>query len=146
MFCRNCGEELASENAEICLKCGTKKGNGDNFCPNCGSGMETGAEYCVKCGCKIISSSDQDSQKSSVTAGVLGILLGGFGVHNFYLGYTSKAVIQLSVSCVCILLACCTGGLSVIGSAGMGVWGLVEGIMILCKSINVDGKGLPLKN
>ena len=33
--------------------------------------------------------------KSKMAAGLLGIFLGCFGVHNFYLGYTTKAVIQL---------------------------------------------------
>lgn len=146
MFCKNCGEEFASEQAEICVKCGTKKGEGERFCQNCGASVEPTAEYCLTCGSKILSSKVQGTQKSRITAGVLGILLGGFGVHNFYLGYTSKAVIQLTVSCVCLLLACCTGGITSIGNIGMGVWGLVEGIMILGKSINVDGNGIPLKD
>ena len=33
--------------------------------------------------------------KSKVAAGLLAIFLGAFGVHNFYLGYTGKAVAQL---------------------------------------------------
>ncbi|MBR4200756.1 MAG: TM2 domain-containing protein [Oscillospiraceae bacterium] len=74
--------------------------------------------------------------KSKVTAGLLGIFLGAFGVHNFYLGYTSKAVIQLLLT----VLSC--GTLSPISA----VWGLIEGIMLLTGSINQDGKGLPLKD
>ena len=35
------------------------------------------------------------AQKSKIAAGLLGIFLGSFGVHNFYLGYTGKAVAQL---------------------------------------------------
>ena len=34
-------------------------------------------------------------QKSKIIAGILGIFLGGFGIHNFYLGRTTRAVIQL---------------------------------------------------
>lgn len=74
--------------------------------------------------------------KSKVTAGLLGIFLGGFGVHNFYLGYTSKAVVQLLLS----VLSC--GALYAISE----IWGLIEGVMILCGSIKQDGKGLPLKD
>ena len=70
-------------------------------------------------------------QKEKLTAGLLGILLGTFGVHNFYLGYTGKAVAQL-------ILFFFTCGLS-------GIWGLIEGIMILTGSINVDANGVPLK-
>ncbi len=74
------------------------------------------------------------SQKSKLAAGLLGILLGSFGVHNFYLGYTGKAVAQLLIS----VLSC--GTLAVVSS----VWGLIEGIMILTGSINTDGKNVPL--
>lgn len=69
--------------------------------------------------------------KSKMTAGLLGIFLGGYGIHNFYLGYTKKAVIQLILS----LFTC--------GIAG--IWGFVEGIMILCGSINTDADGNPLQ-
>jgi TM2 domain-containing membrane protein YozV len=58
--------------------------------------------------------------KSKVVAGILGILLGTFGAHKFYLGYTKEAVIQLVVSVV----TCGAGGLI----------GLVEGIIYLMKS------------
>ena len=73
--------------------------------------------------------------KSKVAAGVLGILLGALGVHNFYLGYTGKGVAQL-------LLTICTCGM---GGTISAIWGFIEGIMILTGSINTDGRGLPLK-
>lgn len=34
-------------------------------------------------------------QKNKVTAGVLGILLGGIGVHKFYLGQTGMGILYL---------------------------------------------------
>ncbi len=70
--------------------------------------------------------------KSRTTAGILGILLGGFGVHRFYLGYTSIGVLQIFVT----LLTCGVGS----------VWGLVEGILILVKNENflTDSNGVPL--
>ena len=72
--------------------------------------------------------------KSKMAAGILGILLGTFGVHNFYLGYTGKAVAQLLIT----ILSCFF--LSPISA----IWGLIEGIMILTGSINTDAKGMPL--
>ena len=60
----------------------------------------------------------QDNKK--VVAGVLGILLGGFGIHKFYLGYTSTGVIQL----ILFFVTC--------GAAG--IVGLIEGIIYLTKS------------
>ena len=69
-----------------------------------------------------------------MAAGLLGIFLGCLGVHNFYLGYKSKAIAQLLIS----VLSC---GALAIGSA---IWGLVEGILILTGSINQDADGNPL--
>ncbi len=75
-------------------------------------------------------------QKSKIAAGVLGILLGSLGIHNFYLGYTGKGVAQ-------ILITVCTCGF---GAMVTSIWGLIEGILILTGSINVDGRGVPLKD
>ncbi len=135
MFCRNCGREI-DPNAEICVGCGCKKGIGDKFCPNCGKETVEGANVCMSCGHALEATVDPAVQKSKMAAGLLGIFLGGLGVHNFYLGYTGKAVAQLLIS----VLSCGTL------AAASSIWGLVEGIMILTGSINKDGKGVPLKD
>ena len=75
-------------------------------------------------------------QKSKLAAGLLGIFLGGLGIHNFYLGYQSRGLIQLLVS----LLTCG------IGAVPMSIWGLIEGIQILTGSISVDANNVPLKD
>lgn len=75
-------------------------------------------------------------QKSKIAAGMLGIFLGSLGVHNFYLGYTGKAVAQLLIT----LISC--GTLAVVSA----IWGLIEGVMILTGSINTDADGNPLGN
>jgi TM2 domain-containing membrane protein YozV len=59
--------------------------------------------------------------KNKVVAGILGILLGGLGIHHFYLGSTMAGVVLLAVS----LVSC--GFLALISS----IIGIVEGIMIL---------------
>ena len=41
-----------------------------------------------------------ENQKSKMVAGLLGIFLGAFGVHKFYLGYTKEAIIMLAISLV----------------------------------------------
>ena len=72
--------------------------------------------------------------KSKIAAGILGICLGCFGVHNFYLGYTGKAVAQLLITVLsCFLLTPISA-----------IWGLIEGIMILTGSISTDANGMPL--
>ncbi|MFQ4147544.1 TM2 domain-containing protein [Arthrobacter sp. LAPM80] len=77
-------------------------------------------------------------QKSKLVAGILGILLGGFGIHNFYLGKTKIALIQLLVSVISFGIL----------YFFMAVWGLIEGIMILIGQENyrTDGNGVPLKD
>ncbi|WP_373865202.1 TM2 domain-containing protein [Paenibacillus koleovorans] len=56
--------------------------------------------------------------KSKVTAGVLGILLGGLGVHKFYLGKPGMGILYI--------LFCWTGI--------PGIIGLIEGILYLVKT------------
>lgn len=63
----------------------------------------------------------QVGQKSKIVAGILGILLGGLGIHNFYLGFTKKALAQLLITVLSV------GFLSWVSA----IWGLVEGILIL---------------
>jgi len=131
MYCKNCGNEV-DPNAAICVKCGYAKGTGNKFCGNCGNEVAEGASVCMNCGYAVATTNvDPSAQKSKLAAGLLGIFLGGLGVHNFYLGYTGKAIAQ-------ILLSCCFG----IGA----IWGLIEGILILCGNISSDAKGVPLKD
>ena len=59
------------------------------------------------------------NENKKVLAGVLAILLGGFGVHKFILGYNKEGIIQILLSVLC----------------GIGaLLGLVEGIIYLTKS------------
>jgi len=62
--------------------------------------------------------------KDKMVAGILALLLGGLGIHHFYLGSTTAGIILLCVS----FLSC--GTLAMIS----GVIALVEGIMLLVMS------------
>lgn len=107
------------------------------FCSNCGEPIPENAYICVKCGVKVVEEKkigDGVNPKSKIAGGLLGIFLGSFGVHNFYLGYTGKAVAQLLI---CIFGACLFG----LGPIVSGVWGLIEGILILTGNINKDANG-----
>jgi len=80
--------------------------------------------------------------KSRATAGVLGITLGCFGAHNFYLGYKSKAITQLVITIVGFVLCCVIIG--IIPLFGVCIWTIIESIMIFSGKINVDADGRPL--
>lgn len=74
--------------------------------------------------------------KSKLVAGLLGLFLGEFGVHKFYLGYTTEGIIMLLVTLL-------TGGLLAVVTWALGI---TEGIIYLTKSdeefhrIYVQGK------
>jgi TM2 domain-containing membrane protein YozV len=76
--------------------------------------------------------------KSKLVAGLLGIFLGGLGIHRFYLGFTKIAVIQLILT---VVLGFFTFGI-------VGLWGVVEGIMIIAGSAHfrADAHGVPLRD
>lgn len=134
MYCANCGSSMDS-NAAVCIHCGYKAGCGTNYCTNCGNTVVAGATMCTHCG-SVLASYIAQNAKSKLVAGLLGIFIGSLGVHNFYLGYTGKAMAQLLIS----LLTCG------FGAAISSVWGLIEGILLLTGGIAVDGNGLPLKD
>jgi hypothetical protein len=65
------------------------------------------------------------SDKSKIVAGVLQLLLGGFGAGRWYTGHYGIAVAQL--------LTC----------GGLGVWALIDGILMLVGNVD-DAQGRPL--
>ena len=145
MYCKNCGAALQN-GAFVCTQCGVPVGSGNAYCPNCGQPTDPNAMVCTHCGVNLNAGAANNAYaygapnaanppKSSLVAGLLGIFLGSLGIHNFYLGYTSKAIAQLLIT----LFTCG------FGSVISGIWGLVEGIQLLTGSINVDGHGTPIK-
>ena len=104
------------------------------YCSKCGTELKEGQEVCLNCGAIARQKVTDPTAKSKIAAGLLGIFLGAFGVHNFYLGYTGKAVAQLLITVLsCFIL-----------SWASAIWGLIEGVMILTGSIDQDAEGKPL--
>jgi TM2 domain-containing membrane protein YozV len=66
--------------------------------------------------------------EKKMVAGILGILLGGLGIHKFYLGYKQEGLIMLLVALIGGAVTCGAG------AGVVSVVGLVEGIMYLTKS------------
>ena len=101
---------------------------------NQGAGFYSGADAYV-CGYQVQDPYDPYAcgasavrAKDHVAAGLLGVFLGMFGVHKFYLGYNTPGFIMLGVTIL--------GGLFTFGLATSVVWliGLIEGIIYLVKS------------
>ncbi|WP_405211441.1 NINE protein [Dokdonia sp. Asnod2-E02] len=67
------------------------------------------------------------TENKKVLAGILAIVLGGFGIHKFILGYQKEGIIMLAVNIV---------GWFLCGIPSLVVWavGVIEGIMYLTKS------------
>jgi TM2 domain-containing membrane protein YozV len=149
MYCSNCAA-IIKRQAETCVKCGvqvsstsktpekeaTKPGLDEMYCSSCGSIIKRQAEICVKCGVRVsehapVGTVIAFSDKSRLTAGILGILLGSIGVHRFYLGNIGIGILQIIVSLI-------TFG---IGS----LWGFIEGIIIVAGGNWKDAQGRPLR-
>ena len=62
-------------------------------------------------------------------------VLGALGIHNFYLGYTSKGIIQLILT------------ITMIGAPIAAIWALIEFVLILAHSGSYayDAQGQPLQ-
>lgn len=80
--------------------------------------------------------------KSKKAAGLLAIFLGAYGVHNFYLGYKAKAIIQLIMTIVGTVLSYFLIGL--IPVFAVIIWTIIEGIIILSSKEYKDAQGNPL--
>ena len=89
------------------------------FCKQCGNEIPDAAAICVKCGVATgIAPLPGSSAKGRTAYVLLGIFLGGLGIHNFYAGYTGKAIAQL-------LITLLTGWL-VFPLFAVGIWVLIE--------------------
>lgn len=71
-------------------------------------------------------------ENKKLIAGILAILLGGFGIHKFILGYQKEGIILLVLSVIGIATSCIIIGSFIL----MATWliGLIEGIIYLTKT------------
>lgn len=70
-------------------------------------------------------------EKNKLAAGLLAIFLGGWGIHKFYLGFTTSGLIYLLTNTIGLAV---TWILLFIPNIVLGVMALIEGIIYLTKS------------
>jgi TM2 domain-containing membrane protein YozV len=106
-----------------CTKCGASNDDLAQYCSNCQAPLGSGSV-----GYQPMQSVNQGAMQDwkaqgadkKLVAGICGILLGGFGVHKFILGYTTEGIIQIVIT----LVTCGVGS----------IVGLIEGIIYLTKT------------
>jgi hypothetical protein len=94
-------------------------------CTTCGSQMAASAATCPKCGAPNALASAGISEKTMVAAALLCFFLGVFGIHRFYVGKIGTGVLML------------------LTFGGLGIWSLIDFIMIIVGSFK-DKNGLKL--
>jgi RNA polymerase subunit RPABC4/transcription elongation factor Spt4 len=91
-FCKNCGESI-DEKAVVCPECGVRQ-NEERKKQNINVNVENSNQ-------NIQSQNSQDGlngNKSRMLAAILGIFLGGIGLHKFYLGQAGRGILFLIFS------------------------------------------------
>ena len=103
------------------------------FCSNCGAEVSDKAVVCVKCGVlvkPVVATPNSTMSNEWLTAVLLCIFLGCFGVHRFYTKDTGIAVVQLVLG----LISCCLIS---------EIWALIDLILLLTGKYKTgDGRSL----
>lgn len=82
------------------------------------------------------------AQKTRKTAAILAFLLGGVGVHSFYLGFKTKGIIHIVLYVLGVALSFVYIGIPL--ALANSIWALVEAIKIVSNRNFVDANGNPL--
>ncbi len=119
--CQNCGYDMSPYD-ETCKYCGSKNPNyrkslSDLIAPKFGNTANNTTN----------TTTGGKSTKNKLVCGLLQIFLGCFGVGRFYSGHTGIALAQLF--------------LTIFGCGAGAIWGLIDGILILCNNNFKDSNG-----
>ncbi|MGL5068251.1 MAG: TM2 domain-containing protein [Sarcina sp.] len=148
MYCKECGNEYQNSNANFCLECGVKKGNGNSFCQMCGSAKKSpNQDVCLTCGAKLksgfggfdnsnVNYNGGTSDKTKLITLLLWFFVGSLGIHQFYAGNNKRGILYL----ILIGVAVITCG---IGSIATMVFLIIDLVQLLTDKM-VDGEGRPI--
>jgi len=110
----------------------------EKFCETCGEIIKAAAEICPKCGVRQKKAQSAGSgEKTRMSFILFGLFLGGFGAHNFYAGYTVKAIIQLALTLLSLIAA--ANDVPPVWLVIVSIWVIVELIVVKTDS---DGNAL----
>lgn len=96
------------------------------YCTTCGHKMAPAAPACPGCGAPNAAAQGRMSEKGFVPTALLCFFFGVFGFHRFYVGKIGTGVLQL------------------LTFGGLGIWSLIDFIMILTGGFK-DAEGLDLR-
>ncbi len=75
----------------------------------------------------------QEFAQKKIAAGICGILLGGFGVHKFILGFNGAGITMLLIYVICMMAGCLIF-VPVFGCFVIQIIGVIEGVIYLTKT------------
>lgn len=80
-------------------------------------------------------------QKSRLAAGLLALIFGCLGIHNFYMGFNGRGTVQLLLALLGGVLTCG------VGTVAAAIWGFIEGVMLLSSTgPRFDGNSVIMKD
>ena len=114
-------------------------------CPNCHSQQTSSSARCLNCGSSLGTTpgpmqpapqagAQIPGADKKILAGILGIVLGGLGVHKFILGYNQECAIMAGAYVVALIIAMVTCGIGIPLIFVPTIVGIIEGIIYLTKS------------
>ncbi len=120
-------------NYVTCPRCSTQNSGLNSRCLNCGMAMPVSPmpmQQMPQYGSQV----KLPGADKKIAAGICGIVLGGFGVHKFILGYQNEGIILLSAYLIGLVITVVTCGVGFFIPVAVGIVGFAEGIIYLTKS------------
>lgn len=147
MFCSNCGRPLKDGEVCSCMNSENNVNNGNNgdnenntsYYESLQQQFYTEQQYHYTPSSSFDPSKYPEGYipKNRYVAAILALFVGSLGIHNFYLGNRDKAIAQLLLSTVGILV--------IVGPIISSVWALIDLVNILTK-VKTDANGYNLKD